>query len=176
MATIEDLEKRIQALEDVAAIKELKHRYLVACDRQKPDAVRDCFDPDGVVIAYDGFPPFTDREAFVKIFRDMGCKPTIVDMHHAHNPVITLTSPTTAKATWELFFSNIDMTARTQIQMACEYTDEYVKKNGKWLIKKTATTRSSFTMQKVSDDGVPTIVALGKPPAAQFGAEPARKN
>jgi hypothetical protein len=175
MASLEQLERRIQALEDIDAIKELKHRYMVACDRQRPDDMRECFDTGEILVAYEGFPPFTDREPFVKVFRDLGCKPNIMDMHHVHNPVIKLTGPDTAKATWELFFVNIDMIARTQIQMACEYHDEYVKKNGRWLIKKTVTTRSAFTMTKVGDDGVPKLLAFGKPPEAPFGAEPGRK-
>jgi hypothetical protein len=50
--TLETLARRVQELEDLNAIKDLKHRYLRACDRQRPDDVRECFDPDGVVIEF----------------------------------------------------------------------------------------------------------------------------
>ena len=90
----------------------------------------------------------------------MGCRPGVIDMHHGQNPDIELTGPNTAKAKWDLYFYNIDLGARTMMQMSCEYDDEYVKKNGRWWIKKTASKRYSFFLHQVDEDGQPTIAAL----------------
>ncbi len=162
-ASVEELAKRLQALEDKDAIKELKARYLRGCDRQLPEMVRDTLDPDGCVIEFEGFPPFKDRDSFVQVYAEMGCKPEIIDMHHGQNPDIELTGPNTAKAKWDLYFYNINLAERTMVQMSCEYDDEYVKKNGRWWISKTATKRYSFVMHKVDDKGVPVVMALGDP-------------
>ena len=161
--TAEDLARRVQALEDKNEIKELKSRYLRGCDRQLPELVRDCLDPDGCTIDFEGFPPFKDRDSFVNVYQEMGCRPGVIDMHNGQNPDIELTGPNTAKAKWDLYFYNIDLGARTMMQMSCEYDDEYVKKNGRWWIKKTASKRYSFFLQQVDEDGQPTIAALGDP-------------
>ena len=46
------IEERLQRLEDDRAIRDLKARYLRACDSKDPETVRDCLLPDGAVIAY----------------------------------------------------------------------------------------------------------------------------
>ncbi|MBL0022872.1 MAG: nuclear transport factor 2 family protein [Sphingomonadales bacterium] len=67
------IEERLQRLEDDRAIRDLKARYLRACDSKDPESVRDCLLPTGAVIAYDGFPPFDNRDDFVAIYSQMGC-------------------------------------------------------------------------------------------------------
>jgi hypothetical protein len=163
------LEQQVRALEDISAIKTLKYRYLRACDQKQPETVRDCLLPDGAIIAYEGFPPFDNRDAFVEIFRQMACRPNIIDMHHAANPEIHLTGPDTAAGTWDLFFHSIDTVARTALQMACVYTDDYVRQDNRWWISRTTTRRTSFMLQKIGDDGAVTVPILGTPPDAPFG-------
>ncbi len=158
------LEAQLQALEDISAIKRLKYRYLRACDRKQPDAVRDCFAPDGALIAYEGFPQFNDRDSFVDVFRAMACRANVIDMHHGENPVITLTGPDNATGIWDLFFHSIDTSARTVLQMACEYRDEYARHNGRWWITSTLTRRKSFLLQAIEPDGAPRVTVLGTPP------------
>ena len=162
------LARRLTELEDVRAIKELKYRYLRSCDRKLPADVLDCLDPDAAVIAYEGFPRFDTREAFVRIFEQMGCKPTIIDMHHGENPVIDITGANTATGKWDLFFQSIDTEAGTVLQMGCEYSDIYSRKHGRWWITQTATRRTSFLMQKKQPDGTLAVVAMGDPPPAPY--------
>ena len=66
----------MQRLEDDRAIRDLKARYLRACDSQDPDAVADCLLPD-VRVRFEGFPPFDNRSDFVAIYRQFGCAPGI---------------------------------------------------------------------------------------------------
>ncbi len=169
-ARLAALESQIQALADISAIKSLKYRYLRACDLKQPEIIRGCFDPDGATIAYEGFPPFTNRDDFVAIYQQMACKPSIIDMHHAHNPEITLTGPNTATGTWDLYFNNIDTEAGTILQMACLYTDRYTRKQGSWWITSTATKRTSFLMQKKQPDGTLQVLTMGEAPNTPFGS------
>jgi hypothetical protein len=163
------LEAKLQALEEISAIKRLKYRYLRACDRKQPEELRDCLSPNSAVIAYEGFPQFNDRDSFVEVFRQMACRPNIIDMHHGENPIITITSPNTAIGTWDLFFHSIDTDAGTMLQMACEYSDEYARLDGRWWISRTATRRRSYLLQTIGKDGVPRVSVLGTPPDAPYG-------
>jgi hypothetical protein len=166
-----ELEQRLLAMEHVRAIKELKYRYLRACDRKQPAEVLDCLDPDRAIVAYEGFPRFETRESFVQIFELMGCKPTIIDMHHGENPEIVLTGPASATGTWDLFFQSIDTEAGTVLQMGCAYSDVYTLKQNRWWISETATQRTSFLMQKKQPNGSLAVVAMGEPPAAPYSTK-----
>ena len=45
-----NIEERLARLEALEAIRRLKARFLNACDRQDPEAVRDCFAEGEVII------------------------------------------------------------------------------------------------------------------------------
>ena len=47
--------------------------------------MRDTLSPDGAVIDFEGFPRFDDRDAFVAVYREMGCAPGVFDIHHGAN-------------------------------------------------------------------------------------------
>ena len=162
------LEERLQRLEDDRAIRDLKARYLRACDTKDPDTVRDTLMPVGAVIAYEGFLPFNNREDFVAIYAQMGCAPGIYDMHHAANGIITFESATRAQGQWSLFFHNINLAGRTLTQMGVEYDDIYVKDAGRWWIAETRSRRTSCLIHSVDADGTAAVNVMGDPPAA-FG-------
>ena len=128
------LEERLQRLEDDRAIRDLKARYLRACDTKDPDTVLDTLAPKGAVIAYEGFPPFDNRDDFVAIYRQMGCTPDIFDIHHAANGIISFESDSRARGQWSLYFHNSNLAGRTLTQMGVEYDDVYVKEDGRWWI------------------------------------------
>jgi hypothetical protein len=168
-ATIAELEQRLRALEDINAIKELKARYLRACDRKQPDTMRDCFVEKGARIEAEGFPSFDDREGWVAVFTDLAVKnPNIMDMHHGQNPQITLTGPDSASALWDLNFCQVNVKERTIVNMAGEYRDEYVREGGRWLIRTQRFRQTSFQMRMVGEDGQAKVVALGAPPSSGF--------
>lgn len=164
--TIESLAARIAALEDREAIRELKARYLRGCDLKQPDMVRDTLLPDGAVIAYEGFPPFDSRDAFVAVFEAMGCQPGVHDIHHATNSEIALTGPDTATGKWSLNFRSIIMAQRQIISMGVEYEDRYVRQGGRWWIAETRSTRTGCLIEAVDEAGKATVVVMGDPPAA----------
>ena len=162
------LEARLQRLEDDRAIRDLKSRYLRACDTKDPDTVRDTLLPAGAIIAYDGFPAFDNREDFVAIYRQLGCAPGIFDIHHAANGVIEFSSDTRATGRWSLFFHNINLAARTLTQLGVEYDDVYLKQDGRWYIAETRSRRTSCLIHGVDAAGVSTVAVMGDPPAS-FG-------
>lgn len=164
--TLESLAARIAALEDIEAIRQLKARYLRGCDLKQPEVVRDTLLPDGAVIAYEGFPPFDNRDAFVAVFEQMGCQPGVHDLHHATNSEITLTGADEAVGKWSLNFRSIIMATRSVIQMGVEYEDRYLRRDGRWYIAETRSTRTGCLIEQVDEAGKTTVVSMGDPPAA----------
>jgi len=166
------LEQRLAALEDINAISALKWRYLRACDRKDVEGVRACFTPDAV-IDYEGFPLFTERDAFVDIYRQFGCRPNIVDMHHGQNPIIELTGADAARGYFDCFFFQIDTETKRLTQLSVSYDDDFVRQDDRWLIKRTVSRRISMLVQELDDHGVAhALVAArsdleGPPPAAR---------
>jgi len=155
------LGKRITALEDREAIKQLKARYLRACDLKDPETVRDCFLPGTVRIAYQGFPLFTDRDAFVAVYREMGCRPGVYDIHHATNEVIELTGGDEARGWWSLNFRTILAAERQITRLAVEYEDIYRKQGGRWWIAETVSRVTSHLTEEVGEDGSVRVVSSG---------------
>jgi SnoaL-like domain len=164
--SLESLAARIAALEDLEAIRQLKARYLRGCDLKQPDVVRDTLLPDGAVIAYDGFPAFSDREGFVEVFTAMGCQPGIHDMHHATNSEVVLTGPDSATGKWSLNFRSIIMAQRSVISMGVEYQDRYQRQDGRWWIAETRSIRTGCLIETIDEAGRPTVAVMGDPPAA----------
>lgn len=155
------LEERLQRLEDDRAIRDLKSRYLRACDMQDPDAVADCLLPD-VKVRFEGFPDFDERDGFVAVYRQFGCVPGIFDIHHAANGIISFESPGRASGQWALTFHNINLAQRTLTQFGIEYDDVYVKRDGRWWIAETASRRKSAVVQSVDAEGNARVVVMGE--------------
>ncbi|MCY1672889.1 nuclear transport factor 2 family protein [Novosphingobium sp. SL115] len=164
-ATLEDISARLAMLEDKEAIRALKARYLRACDLKQPDVVHDCFAPGAIRIAYQNFPEFSDRDAFVEIYRQMGCQPGVYDIHHATNWEIDLTGTDRATGKWSLNFRTILTGPRQVVRLAVEYDDVYAKRDGRWWIVETVSRVTSMLTEQVAEDGSVTVVALAEPPA-----------
>jgi SnoaL-like domain len=162
------IEARLQKLEDDRAIRDLKARYLRACDTKDPEGVRDALLPGGAVIAYDGFPAFANRDDFVAIYAQMGCVPGIFDIHHGTNGIISFESAERATGKWSLYFHNINLATKSLTQMGVEYDDVYVKQDGRWWISETRTKRLSCLIHSVDEAGAATVAVMGDPPAS-FG-------
>lgn len=165
-ATLEDLAARLAALEDKEAIRRLKSRYLRACDLKQADDVCDCFAPGPIRIAYENFPEFTDREAFVAVFQEMACNGGVYDLHHATNWEIDLTGPNTARGLWSLNFRTILTGPRQVVRLAVEYEDVYRRDGGRWWIVETVSRVTSTLVEQIGEDGSVTVAVLAQPAAA----------
>ncbi len=147
-----DLEARITRLEDIEAIKALKHKYLNACDAKEPERVRACF-VDGAIIDAGPMGFYDNADDFVTLFKQAGCHPHIVDMHHGSNPEIDIVSDVDATAVWALYFYTMNTDAQTYRQMAGRYFDSYRKVDGEWKIAATRFVPHSILDGSLADLG-----------------------
>lgn len=163
--SLEELAARVVALEDREAIRELKARYLRACDLKQVEEVRDCFLPDVVRIDYQNFPVMTDREDFVRMFEDMACQGGVYDIHHATNAQISLTGENEARGLWSLNFRTILLATRSVTRLAVEYADVYRKQDGRWWIAESVSRITSCLSEEIGGDGASRYTIWGELPA-----------
>lgn len=164
-----DLAGRIQALEDIEAIKRLKYDYFYFCDTKQPDRVRACFVDGPVHIDYGHIGVFTHRDALVAVFTELACHEHMVEMHHAQNPRIDLVDDANARGIWGLYYHLIDTSTRCATQLGAYYEDEYRRIGGRWLISSTVCTVTSTQVSDLSEQ-VASIVFAGRRAPADDGA------
>jgi SnoaL-like domain len=138
----------MNTLEEIEAIRQLKYRYLRAVDLKLWDLLASTFAADAVSAYDSGKNAYVGRDAIVAWLRKAMDNP-IITLHQVHHPEIELTSPTTAKGTWYLEDRVInageslpEMPGHSILYGAAFYSDEYVKRDGAWLIGKTGYERT----------------------------------
>ncbi len=156
-----ELEQRIARLEAIEAIKKLKAKYFFACDNKQPEQVRSCFVDGDMHIDYGRVGSFANADDMVAIYTKYACEDHIVEMHHAQNPQITITSDIQASATWGLYYYMIDTRQNTVTQLAGFYEDEYRCEQGEWKISKTTYRVSSTQLMDLSE-GMAKLIFAGK--------------
>ncbi|MEB3049304.1 nuclear transport factor 2 family protein [Mycolicibacter sp. MYC123] len=156
------IEERLAALEQIEAIKALKHRYFRACDAKDPDTFRACFTEDAD-IDYGPLGGFTDADQLARVFTRIALhtvdgKPVILDMHHGMHPDISITGPGTATGHWTLKFRQLNMIERTERLLTGEYDDDYVIEDGAWRMARSHFRQLWVITRPLTDD---TIVEAG---------------
>ena len=164
------LEARIQTLEDIEAIKQLKARWWFACDQRDIPAMRSCYDEDNFLIDFGFIGRFTDMDAFIDVFRALACHPTHIDMHHGLAPEIHMTGIDTATGRWRMRFQLLE-TEQQQIQlMSGYYQDRYARVDGEWKMRESRYTLLS-NLCLGNQDGLLAIRELGRAPGLVTQAE-----
>lgn len=159
------LEQRLAVLEDTEAIRSLKARYLACCDAKDPVGMRACFADGEVAIDYGVVGRFDRADALVEIFKQIGCHPHMVEMHHGANPQITLRGDDHAEGRWGLHYQLINTQDNTLTQLGAYYEDEYKKTPAGWKISATRCVVTSMLSLKLAADAVRALV-IGRPAAA----------
>ena len=159
--------QRLQQLEDDRAIRDLKMRYLRASDAKDPETMRDCFLPEAKIL-FDGFPPFDARDPFIEIYRQMGCGAHIFDIHQGGTGIIEFENNARATGWCALYFHNINLEQRALTQMGVEYQDIYEKRDGRWWIAESRSSRKSCLIHSVDEAGQATVQVMGEAPES-FG-------
>ena len=149
-------------LEELEAIKRVKYKYLRCIDTKSFDELAECFTEDAEA-AYDkGRYSATGREAVLEFLVGALKREDVASMHNVHCPELEITSSTTAKGTWYLHdyvvnpgADNGAMPARSILQGAGFYSDEYRKVDGEWKICSTGYERTfEYIQPYVEGDGV----------------------
>lgn len=158
------LETRLQQLEDIEAIRQLKARYLNACDKQDPEAVRACFADGEVVIDMSSFGYCQSRDELVDgIFIPRGCHDHVLDMHHCSNPEIEIVDSVSARGLWGLNYRNINTQDNTLTLLSAFYHDEYRKLSGNWYISRSRTEYRSVLSCKYQPGSLEVLTAARTP-------------
>lgn len=138
MATTAEIEARLQALEDLEAIKQLKHRYWRCLDLKLWEELRACFTPDATVDYGEGRYRFAGVDAIMEFLtRSLGRETGALGVHHGGHPEIELTAPTTARGSWSLYNYLFNPRQQRGVWIGAYYRDEYVKLGGAWRIRHT---------------------------------------
>jgi hypothetical protein len=173
---IDELEARLRSLEDVEAIRQLKSHYWSCLDRRRLDDVRACF-TDDAVIEMEGVPKVDGPGEFIDFVTRAGAAPGSFNMHSGQNPRITITGPDAAEGLWDQFFLSVvapgswkwGFADRFTIQLTGEYHDRYVRRDGRWLIREMRFRQTSFLMNRIGEDGTPSVLSIGRSDGSAFG-------
>jgi hypothetical protein len=130
--TLEELEKRVQLLEDVYSIQNLKAKYCqLADDNYNPEETIKLFTEDGVWDGGQIFGTHRGKEA-IKAFLTQAGKDVVFAVHYSMTPEITIEG-NKANAKW---YGLVPMNFQGQaFWTSVFYTDKLVKNNGKWYFK-----------------------------------------
>jgi len=134
-----ELEKRVQALEDIEAIKRLKGKYIRCVDRKLWQELEECFVADAEA-HYGENNDYTGRDAILGFLKGGLVEGVVKSAHECHTPEIELTGEATARGIWK-FHDYIVIKGKPFLNGWAYYDDRYVKVNGEWKIKNVTYTR-----------------------------------
>ena len=136
MASLIELEQRLKRLEDIEAIKQLKHRYWRYLDLKRWEELARLFLPDATVSYGSGKYQFQGVDPIMRFLSEsLGKESGSVTIHHGHHPEIVVTSETTATGTWALYNYMFNEKQRRGIRIGAYYEDVYAKVGGEWKFK-----------------------------------------
>jgi hypothetical protein len=146
-----NLEQRIARLDALEDIRQLKHRYLNACDLKQVESIRACFAEGKVLIDYGPLGIFHERDSFVTLYQELACHERVIDLHHGANPEIELHGEDEAQARWALCYFNLDGETGATRQLGGFYQDRYRRIDGRWkIVETTFRAHSQVAGQSVS--------------------------
>ena len=129
-------------LQEIEAIKRLKHRYMRCIDEKRWEELEDCFTEDATVSYSGSRYEFEGRDAIMKFLVDSMDRDSFLSSHRVGQPEIDITSETTATGIWALEDTVIDTQFEITLRGAAFYRDEYVKIDGRWKIRSTGYDRT----------------------------------
>src|SRR6185295_13828261 len=146
-------------LVEIELIKRLKYKYMRCLDQKKWDEMANTFTEDAVAEYSGGKYTYEGRDAILGFFRAAMGSTSFLSSHRVHHPEIDLTGPTTATGTWALEDVVVDASRDFSLRGAAFYTDEYVKVDGGWRIRRTSYLRSYEEIQMRSQPAPPQLTA-----------------
>ena len=133
-----DLERRVETLESIEAIKRLKHQYCAYCDDgYDADGIAAQFVEDGIWDGGDDFGRYQGREEIHAHFTRVSSQ-IVFAGHLVMNERIDvdLDSETARGQWWIIMPATIVMEgAKTAVWLLGEYDDSYVRRDGTWMFE-----------------------------------------
>lgn len=157
----DNLENRIQLLEDTLAIQTLKYTYLNACDAKDVAKIISTFVTSKCMIDYGPVGSFTDSRDLADVFQEIACHDYMLESHHAHNPIINIIDRFNASGHWSLTYNLINTSNSTISTLQGQYYDLYQKVDNCWLIKET-TFQASSSLNLEIDKNLLKVIFAGK--------------
>ena len=154
-----DLEKRVQILENILAIENLKHTYLNACDAKDVELMKSTLNAEHCDIDYGPVGKFNHRDDLVKLFTEVACHDFMLESHHAHNPIIDIIDEANASGKWTLTYELINTKRNCTVTLQGRYIDEYLKIDDQWVISKTQFIGKSSLNLQVENELLKVIFA-----------------
>jgi len=146
-------------LHELEAIKRLKYKYMRCLDQKRWDEMAECFTEDATAAYSSGKYSFQGKKAILEFFAQSMSRPGVLSSHRVHHPEIDFTSATTATGTWALEDVVVDASRDFSLRGAAFYTDEYVKEDGRWRIRRTSYRRTYEEIQMRSQATPPQLTA-----------------
>lgn len=129
---MDNIEKRLQVLEDIEAIKTLHATYFAIVDSRQFDKLNEVFlDSAKVIIAGTVCNGLTEVIQFYKEVTNIP-----IYEHYGHDPIINMLSDSNAKGIWSLLSIRADGPDSPALWSAGRYQEEYVKVDGVWKIQR----------------------------------------
>ncbi len=133
MTELSDLARRIQSLEDITAITQLKFRYWDSVDGKRWADLEDCL-AEGFVFQGPHLGRIEGKAIFPRMLQRI--MRGAVTVHQGHNPLIQITGTATARGRWALN-DRVESPDGGYFRGHGHYDDEYVKQEGVWRILST---------------------------------------
>jgi len=134
MATLEELEKRIQALEDIRAIEKVQAHYWDYLDAQDWSNLRTCLTDDFVFVNKTTGGRYEGAEGMLQTMQEKFTA-DVTTSHHGHHHWIELTSETSATSYWALEDDLYDAVNGGEFVGRAHYSNKYEKVDGQWYCK-----------------------------------------
>jgi uncharacterized protein (TIGR02246 family) len=140
--TLEELEKRVKALEDIEAIKQLHIKYILALNEQKFDDMVKCFTEDAIMEGIEN-KRCEGKEEIAKFFQRMGDRQRAIKMWKGGqilvHPVLAVDGDkATGCWTWyrisvpHKFISDLGHEITMLAPAEARYDMEYKRVDGEW--------------------------------------------
>jgi len=148
MSDYDELRSRLERMEAIEAVRQLKATYWASLDRCDFAAVRACF-ADDAVIEMEGVPPCAGPDAYVDFCRQANPPEGTMNLHAGQNPRITVRDADRATGLWDQWFVGLSIDGEgkaTLMRLTGVYQDDYVRQDGRWLIAAMRFRQTSFVM------------------------------
>ncbi|MBS1676586.1 MAG: nuclear transport factor 2 family protein [Actinobacteria bacterium] len=134
-ATLAAMEKRLRALEDREAIRELVCRYNAVMDNREIDNAPDLFTADAEVSSHDGALSSVGRDAVVEMYQDRW-RVLGPSLHWGHDHRIFIDPADPDRATGQVGLHAEMSRFGVAAMSAIRYDDEYLREaDGRWRFK-----------------------------------------